>query len=145
MIGVVYAVILQRRELHHQQEEIEQNKRDREAAEKAREKELKDAAYWHRRTSLLTAINFLAQTNATKLAAFPVEKVVSQDGKMQEAMRSQKTETAKAVDRYIGMLTRSLEMLGFETDQDLRTVEAYQAGFEEGKISAIADFPENHR
>jgi hypothetical protein len=39
LIGVVYAVILQRRELHHQQEEIERSKRDREAAEKARAEE----------------------------------------------------------------------------------------------------------
>jgi len=66
LIGVVYAVILQRRELHHQQEQIEQSRCDRDTAEKARDAELKEAAAWQRRTALIQATSFLVQAQASR-------------------------------------------------------------------------------
>ncbi len=60
MIGVIYAVILQRREMHNQQQ-------DREAAEKLRERESKGAAAWKRRTALIQATSFLVQAQTARL------------------------------------------------------------------------------
>ncbi len=58
MIGVAYAVILQRRELHHQQVEIEKGRNDR-----------ANEAAWQRRMALLQTTSFLAQAQASKLAS----------------------------------------------------------------------------
>ncbi len=70
MVGVAYAIILQRRELHHQQEEMERNERNREAADKARKDELKGMEAAQHLTATLNAICFLAQIHATKLSAY---------------------------------------------------------------------------
>ena len=104
LIGVVYAVILQRRELHHQQEEIERNERNRVEAEKAREIEAKKMAVSEHTTAMLNAACFLAQTYATKLASFPPEVLSHADRTQLEERRAQRAETALDLEKHIALL-----------------------------------------
>jgi hypothetical protein len=127
MIGVVYAVLLQRRQLHHQQEEIDQSRRDREAGEKAREQELKDSAAWQRRTAMLNATNFLAQTYAAKLVSIPAEIISPADHERLKDRQQQRVETEQRLEEFIVVLANLLEQFSKEHTNALRADQAGKA------------------
>jgi hypothetical protein len=93
-VGAGYAVVLQLRQLRHQQEEMERNECNRIEAEKAREVEAKKTAASEHTTAMLNAACFLAQTYATKLASFPPEMLSHTDRVGLEERRTQRNETA---------------------------------------------------
>jgi hypothetical protein len=107
-VGAGYAVVLQLRQLRHQQEDMERDKNDRLVAEKAKEIEEKKRAASEHTTAMLNAACFLAQTYATKLASFPPENITedlsfSQIEKLGK-MKAERDATALELEKRIAML-----------------------------------------
>jgi hypothetical protein len=118
MIGVVYAVILQRRELHHQQEEIVKGRTDREAA-----------AAWQRRTALLQATSFLAQSQASRLASLQVMENSDLSPEATVALIEQGVEVTAQLMRNINILSNFVTILVLEHEQDVQDPQALRAAF----------------
>jgi hypothetical protein len=110
-IGAGYAVVLQLRALRHQQEEIEQNRLDQEAATKAREKELRESALWERRTAALNATRFLAQIYLAKIAAIP-------QGDIQQ--RAERADAEAKLEEMTTLIANLLEQFSKEQVELLR-------------------------
>ena len=119
-IGAGYAVVLQLRQLRHQQEDMERNERHREAAYKAREKELRDAAAWEHRAAGLNAASSLTLAFAIKLASIPAEIISHADKERLEARRKQRAETEQRLEEFTIVLANLLEQFSKEQTQDLR-------------------------
>lgn len=126
-VGAGYAVVLQLRQLRHQQDEMERERLERGRAEELRraEKALADAL--DRRMAMLNATNFLAQTYAAKLAALPVEPISHADRKKLEEIRSQRADAEIQLNKCMELLAKMLEQISEEHSRELKNYMDKQA------------------
>jgi hypothetical protein len=118
LIGVIYAVILQRRELHHQQEEIEKSRIDR-AAE----------AVQQRRTALIQATSFLAQAQASRFASLQATDLQALPPEARESLIRQSTELWSELHRNIKILSNFVGVLASEHAEDVNDPDVLLAAF----------------
>jgi hypothetical protein len=127
-VGAGYAVVLQNRQLRHQQKEIDEARVDREKA-----------AAWEHRSAMLSAISFLAQTHAMRLAALPSPPRTTEikDGlSVQERETKERARLELELNKYMEKLSKFLDHVTNDYEQGLHDAEAFELGYRKGRESA---------
>ena len=108
LIGAGYAIVLQWRQLRHQQEEIDRNRIERATA-----------AVWQRRTALIEATSFLAQSQASQLASLQAIDYETLSPEAKIAMAARGAFLMGELQKNIDILSRFVVTLVSEHEEDV--------------------------
>lgn len=117
-VGAFYAVILQRRQLRHQEQEIERNRVERATA-----------SVWQRRTALIETTSFLAQARAAQLAALQAIESETLSGEAKVLLAERGAVLMRELQKNIDVLSRFVSSLVMELEEDVANPEMLRAAF----------------
>jgi hypothetical protein len=118
-LGAGYAVVLQLRALRHQQDEMDKADRRHAAADRERERDLKDAAQWQRRMALLQTTSYLIHAQASRMNSLQAIELdtLSQDGR--KAALSEVVALSSDLVNNINILSRFVSAMAVEHAEDV--------------------------